>query len=367
MRAKVSVPNWSLMTLNASARAGRVVAHFLLADGLAVRVHQGDAAVLAGVGQVVDHGVEQLLHALVLERRAAEDRHELAADRALADAGLEHGGIELAVLDELHERVVVEGQRRLQRVLAQLRACWSIHSLSRVVANLKRLLQLLERDGLPLAVLVVGVPDVADAGDQVGHAGELVVAADRHLAEHDVGAEALADALDAMAEVRAHAVHLVDVAHARHVVLVGQAPVGLGLRLDARHAVEDDHGAVEHAQAAVHLDGEVHVARGVDDVDLVALPLGRDRGALDRDAALALLLEVVGGGAALAVLGVVHLDDLVLAAGVIQHALGGRGLARVDVGDDPDVAVELEVFLPGHDLVFCGVIFCGVIGVNPPF
>ena len=33
-----------------------------------------------------------------------------------------------------------------------------------------------------------------------------------------------------------------------------------------------------------------------------------------------------------------------LLAGVIEHALGGRGLARVDVGDDADVAVELEVF-----------------------
>ena len=112
------------------------------------------------------------------------------------------------------------------------------------------------------------------------------------------GAQALADALHAVREVRAHAVHLVDVAHARHVVLVGEAPVRFRLRLHAGHAVEYDHRAVEHAQAAVHLDREVDVSRGVDDVDLVALPLGRDRRALDRDAALALLLEVVGGGAA---------------------------------------------------------------------
>ena len=159
------------------------------------------------------------------------------------------------------------------------------------------------------------------------------------------------DAFDAMGEVRAHAVHLVDVADARHVVLVREAPVRLGLRLDAGHAVEHDDRAVEHAQAAVHLDREVDVAGRVDHVDLIALPLGRDGGALDRDAALAFLLEVVGRGAGLAVLGVVHLDDLVLLAGVIEHALGGRGLARVDVGDDADVAVELERLLPGHNLV----------------
>jgi hypothetical protein len=55
------------------------------------------------------------------------------------------------------------------------------------------------------------------------------------------------------------------------------------------------------------------VPRGVDDVDLVTLPLGRDGGALDRDAALLFLLQVVGGRAGLAVLGVVDVDDLVLA------------------------------------------------------
>ena len=81
------------------------------------------------------------------------------------------------------------------------------------------------------------------------------------------GLKALLDALHAVREVRAHAVHLVDVAHARHVVLVREAPVGLGLRLDAGHAVEYDDRAVEHAQAAVHLDREVDVSRSVDQVD----------------------------------------------------------------------------------------------------
>jgi hypothetical protein len=46
----------------------------------------------------------------------------------------------------------------------------------------------------------------------------------------------------------------------------------------------------------------------------------------------------------------VHFDDLVLLAGVIQHAFGGRRLASVDVRDDADVAVKLELFLPSHDL-----------------
>ena len=58
-----------------------------------------------------------------------------------------------------------------------------------------------------------------------------------------------------------------------HAVLVGLAPDGLGLRLDAGHAVEDGDRAVEDPQRALHLDGEVDVPGGVDDVDGVAVPL----------------------------------------------------------------------------------------------
>src|SRR5690606_7839650 len=116
----------------------------------------------------------------------------------------------------------------------------------------------------------------------------------------------------------------------------------------AGDAVEDDDRAVEHPQAAVDFDGEVDVPGRVDQVDLVTLPLGGDGCALDRDPALALLFYVVGGGAALAVLGVVHLDHLVLAAGVVQDAFGGGRLAGVDMGNDADVAVAADFSLPGH-------------------
>ena len=76
--------------------------------------------------------------------------------------------------------------------------------------------------------------------------------------------------LNGEVEVSAQLVHLVDEADTRDVVLVGLTPHGLGLRLDALLAVEDGHGAVEHAQGALNLDREVHVSGGVDDVDLVA-------------------------------------------------------------------------------------------------
>ena len=146
-------------------------------------------------------------------------------------------------------------------------------------------------------------------------------------------AEAVDDGLDGEVEVRTELVHLVDEADARDVVLVRLAPHRLGLRLDALLAVEHGDGAVEDAQGALDLDGEVHVTGGVDDVDLVVVPEGRRRGGRDGDAALLLLLHPVHRRRA-----VVNFTDLVRDAGVEQDPLGRRRLAGIDVGHDADVA-----------------------------
>ena len=100
-------------------------------------------------------------------------------------------------------------------------------------------------------------------------AEEVGLGADRKLDRHRVGAEAVDHRLDALVEVRADAVHLVDVGDARNAVLVRLAPDRLGLRLDAGDGVEQRDRAVEDAQRALDLDREVDVARRVDDVDAV--------------------------------------------------------------------------------------------------
>jgi hypothetical protein len=73
--------------------------------------------------------------------------------------------------------------------------------------------------------------------------------------------ETILDHADAHLEVRAGAVELVDEAHPRDLVLLGLAPDGLGLRLDAGNAVEAGDRAVQHAQRTLDFDGEVDVAR----------------------------------------------------------------------------------------------------------
>ena len=128
----------------------------------------------------------------------------------------------------------------------------------------------------------------------------------------------------------------VDLVHHEHHRQAGlerlaQHEAGLGER--ALGGVHEQHHAVHHRQAALHLAAEVGVARGVDEVELhVAVAHRRVLGE-DRDAALALLVHRVHDEVG-EPLGLVGGED----AGLAQHRVDQRGLAVVDVRDDRDVA-----------------------------
>ena len=273
--------------------------------------------------QIIDHRVQHRLHALVLEGRAAQDRHEQVVDGALADQRLELG---------LGRRLAFE--IGLRRGLVDLGG--QLHQL------LVIFLGLIDQVGGDLLVMEARaqglvVPDHGLHANQVDDPLEARLDAERKLEHQRLGAEAVLDHLHREEEVGADLVHLVDEDHARHAVFVGLAPYRLGLRLDALVGVEQRYRAVEHAQGPLHLDGEIDVARRVDDVDALVVPVSGGRGRGDGDAALLLLLHPIHGGGA-----VVHFADLVALAGVIEDALGGRGLAGVDMRHDPDIAVVLE-------------------------
>jgi len=75
-----------------------------------------------------------------------------------------------------------------------------------------------------------------------------------------------------------------------------------------------------------------------------ALPEAGGRSRRDRDATFLLLFHPVHRGRA-----VVDLTDLVVHTRIEQDALGGGGLAGIDVRADTDVAVALDGGLAGHD------------------
>ena len=186
------------------------------------------------------------------------------------------------------------------------------------------------------------VPDERLHLDEVDEAFERLdgfgaTGADGQLDDERVGLQAVDDHLHRAVKVGADAVHLVDEAHAGHFVRVGLTPHGFGLRLDASNRVKDGDGTVEHTKRALDFDGEVDVARGVDDVNAVVVPHAGRGSRRDRDAALLLLGHMVHGRCA-----VVDFTDLVALTGVVEDALGRRGLTGIDVRHDPDVSGALQ-------------------------
>jgi hypothetical protein len=187
---------------------------------------------------------------------------------------------------------------------------------------------------------------IDDAVEQFGHA-DTGLAADPQdvvgLAADDVG-----DLRGVLLRLGGRQVDLVEHRDDREVVLQREVQVGERLRLDALGGVDEQDRALAGGQRAGHLVGEVHVAGGVDHVEHV-LGAGvrtRARGPrepdvlrLDGDPALALdvhAVEVLGTHVA-------ALDD----AGDLQHPVGQRRLAVVDVGDDAEVPDEGRIGVGG--------------------
>jgi hypothetical protein len=182
--------------------------------------------------------------------------------------------------------------------------------------------------------------------NEVDHALEVGFETDRNLHQHRVVAEFLSQALHDLARVGTGAIELVDECQARDLVALHLAIDGHRLRLHAGDTAQHEHRSVEDTQSALDFDGEVDVTGGVDDVDVVVVPLAVRRGGRNGDAALFLELHVVHGRAD-AIL-TAHLGNPVDAIGVEEDALGQGGLPRVDVCADTDVSNLLEVVNHGR-------------------
>src|SRR5699024_420936 len=114
---------------------------------------------------------------------------------------------------------------------------------------------------------------------------------------------------------------------------------------------------VQNTQRTFYLNGEVHVAGGVDDVDpmpvLLGLggiaqqfrvaPVAGGRSRSDGNTTLLLLRHPVHGSRA-----IVRFTDLVVNTSVIQDTLGGGGLAGVDVRHNADVSGHFQRNVSWH-------------------
>src|SRR6195952_324420 len=247
-------------------------------DRLVVLVHARNRRHVERRRHEVDHGVEHALHALVLERGAAQHWLDLGGDRARADGELDLVLGEVTDLEVLVHHLFARLGGGLEHVLAPLDGLGLQFGRDLAVVELHALRGFVPVDRLHL--------------DEVDHALEILFGADGNDDRDRVRLQAKLHLVIDLVEVRAGAVHLVYEREARNLVLVGLAPDGFRLRLHAAHGAIDHAGAVEHTHRALDFNREVDVPGGVDDVDAVlwkahlhALPEAGGGSRRDRDAA----------------------------------------------------------------------------------
>ena len=245
------------------------------------------------------------LYALVLEGRSADHRHEPEIHGALADRLLEIGHARNIAVEILLEQLLVFLDRHFDELRTR-----GFRGLAHVSGDFGQFI---------IGAEILFLPDERLHRDKIDDAFERRLAANRKLDYKRPRAETIDHHLDAACEIRTRSVHLIDEAYAGYAIAVRLTPNSFRLRLHTGDRIEHRNRAIEDAQRAFHFDGEIDVARRIDDVDAVVLPEAGRGGGRDRDAALLLLLHEVHGGGA-----VVHFADLMRTAGIIEDALGRR-------------------------------------------
>ena len=181
-------------------------------------------------------------------------------------------------------------------------------------------------------VLVIAGITIAARSPQAGEIELVVIGIER--------SEEVEDFVENFLGTRIAAVDLVD--HNDRTQTEGECLAGneLGLRHRAFGAVYQQDHAIDHRKDTLDLGAEVGVARGIDDIDALAVPL--DAGALCKDRDPAFFFQVVRIHRAF-----FHALVFAEGAGLAEKLIDKSGLAMVDVGDDRHVAQ-----VAGHEVCF---------------
>jgi len=127
---------------------------------------------------------------------------------------------------------------------------------------------------LPFGVLIIGLPNECFHFNQINHALEIIFRSGSESAQATVGSLSAFDHIDATQEIRAAAIHFIDIANSRDAVVVGQPPIRFRLRLDTRHTVDTTTAPSSTRSERFTSMVEIHVSRRVDQVDFLIAPKG---------------------------------------------------------------------------------------------
>ena len=178
-----------------------------------------------------------------------------------------------------------------------------------------------------------GVVGDRRVGEQIGHAPERGLLADRQLQRRDTGAEHVTQLVERPVEAGPLAIELVDEDHPGDAEWPRPSSTTASVWTSTPStALTTNTARSATRRAAVDVRHEVGVAGTVEDVDLVALELERGEGRGNRDAALDLLgVEIGRRGAVLDPALAVHRPC------AEQQCLSQRGLPGASVADERDV------------------------------
>ena len=177
----------------------------------------------------------------------------------------------------------------------------------------------------------------------VVHALEALARADRPVYGIGADAELVFDILEQLIRVARLAVHLVDEGEDRHAAHRTDLEQLARLRLDALGCVDDHDGGVRRHQRAVGILGEVLMARGIQNVDALALVAELKDGGCDRNTALLLDLHPVGNRMAAVLLALDH-AGLLNRSAVQQEFLGYGRFTGVRMRNDRKCAPIFNFF-----------------------
>ena len=291
---------------------------------LGVNAHRGGH--VQWRGQPAANGVQHGLHARVAQGRAAENRSDVTRQ-----GGPPKGRVD--VIDSVSAFKV--GLKKIFIGFGQFfQQQFTPGSGQR---------GLLRREGSAAhgQALIVFIKGQAFFMNKVKDSAEVLTLPEGDCNGQGVGLEPLAHGFKNGFKVRSQPVHLVDKGDLGHAEVFGLPPHGFRLRLHAAHGAKHAHGSVQHAQGALDLNGEVHVAGSVYEVDGVVVPLTGGAGRHDGNAAFLFFGHVIHSGGA-----VVYFAHAVDFAAVEKHALRQCGLASVNMGNNANVANAVDV---GHD------------------
>ena len=269
-------------------------------------------------GHVLNDSVEQLLHAFIFIRSTADHGYHLNGACGLSDGCTDHILRNLFAFEIKHHYLVVEIRDSFQHLYTVF-----LGQIAHILGDF-------------LGAHIVAEIIVINAGihlNQIDYATEIRFGADRELDGHCIALKSVMHHIENMIEVRAHDIHLVDVYHTGNMVVIGLSPNCLGLRLNAALGTQYGHAAVKNTQRALDLNGEVNVARGINDIDSGIAPVAGGCCGSDGYTSLLLLLHPVHGRGTF-----MGLADLMVYTGVIKNTLCCRSLAGVDVSHDTDIS-----------------------------